>query len=766
MMGAIQRVATGLAAVLATASCVRQPDPVAPRTGAEAYASLCSSCHGPGGEGVPGRYDGYLHGELNVAALTRVIADTMPKDAPQACTGDAAARVAAHIHGAFYSPDAYARIRPSRIDLSHLTIAQFENSVADLVGSFRGRPPAQDGPRGLQAEIFDGREFRRDKRKLERTDAGIAFDFGTNAPPGSGTGDAEFAIRWRGSVLATDTGDHEFRLRTGNGARLWVNGEAKPLLDAWVSSGGEAQEHRATTRLLAGRAHPLRVDFFKFKDKSAAIALEWRRPLGTWEPIPDSALLAATAPEVLVVTTPFPPDDGSLGYARGTAVSKAWDEAVTQAALDFASRMAEQLDALAGTRPGAPDRAAKLRNFCGRLAERAFRRPLTESEKAATIAHSFDTAPDPETGVKRVLLRVLKSPYFLYPEPSVAGSPGRRTASRLALTLWDSLPDDELLRAADSGALASREQVDAQAQRMLKDARAHTKIRGFLHQWLDVGRAADVTKDAAAFPGFDATVLADMRTSLDLFLDDVVWSAASDYRELLGSDHLFVNARLAKFCGLPAPEGDGFARVTATDGARAGVLTHPLILTMYAYHKSSSPIHRGVFLTRNVMGRTLKPPPEAIEFKDDRFDPTLSMREKVEQLTKPAACQGCHSIINPLGFSLENFDGVGRFRTSDSGKPVNAVSDYPATDGGTARFSDARSVAAYAAASPDAQRGFVQHFFHHLVKQPVRAYGPGVLESLRGSFLASGFNMRELAAGIARTAALHEPPAAAADQEL
>jgi len=187
---------------------------------------------------------------------------------------------------------------------------------------------------------------------------------------------------------------------------------------------------------------------------------------------------------------------------------------------------------------------------------------------------------------------------------------------------------------------------------------------------------------------------------------------------------------------------------------------------MYAYHKNSSPIHRGVFLTRNVMGRTLKPPPEAIEFKDDRFDPTLSMREKVEQLTKPTSCQGCHSVINPLGFSLESFDGVGRFRTSDSGKPVNTASDYPATDGGTVRFTDARSVAAYAAASPDAQRGFVQHLFHHLVKQPVQAYGPGALESLRGSFLASGFNMRELAAGIARTAALHEPPAPAADQEL
>ncbi len=767
MIRSCHHAAAGMLALLSASSCARQPAAVETRSGAELYASLCASCHGPDGAGVAGRYAGFLHGELTTAALARVISDTMPKGFPQACTGDAAARVAGHIHETFYSPDAFARIRPPRIDLSHLTVAQFENSVAALAGSFRARPPPPNGPRGLQAEIFDGREFRRDRRKTERVDPGIAFDFGTNAPPKSGAGAAEFAIRWHGSVLATDTGDHEFRLRTGNGARLWVNGESKPLIDAWVSSGGEVQEHRATVRLLAGRAHPVRVDFFKFKDKSAAVALEWKPPRRAWEPVPESALRTATAPEVLAVTTPFPPDDGSLGYERGTAVSKAWDEAVTRAAVEVATRIAESDDALAGTRPAAPDRAAKLRAFCGTLAARAFRRPLTEAQTAAVVACPFDTAPDPETGVKRVVLRILKSPHFLYPELSVAGDPGRRAAARLALALWDSLPDDDLLRAADAGALGTREQVAAQARRMLADPRARAKVRAFLHHWLETGRAADATKDAAAFPGFGDAVLADMRTSLDLFLDHVVWSGTSDYRELLGADYLFVNDRLAKFLGLPPPSGTGFARVTAADGARAGVLTHPLVMTAFAYHKSSSPIHRGVFLTRNVMGRTLKPPPEAIEFKDDRFDPTLSMREKVEQLTRPAACQGCHSVINPLGFSFENFDGVGRFRTDDSGKPVNTASDYPATDGTTVRFTAARSVADYAAANPDAQRGFVQHLFHHLVKQPVRAYGPGTLESLRGSFTASGFNLQGLMVEIAQTAALHEAPATAPiDQEL
>ncbi len=766
MTRAFHRPAIALAAALATASCDRSSVTADARTGAEIYAAQCASCHGPSGEGVAGLYDGFLHGTLSTAALARVISDTMPKGNPQACTGEVAVRVAAYMHGAFYSPEAYARVRPPRIDLAHLTVAQFENSVADLVGGFRAPSPAQAGPHGLQAEIFDGRDFRRERRKVERTDPGIAFDFGTNAPPDSGAGAAEFSIRWRGSVLAGDSGDHEFRLRTGNGARLWVNGEAKPLVDAWVSSGGEVQEHRATVRLLAGRAHPIRVDFFKFRDRTASVVLEWKPPHGAWAPVPAAALRAVSAPEVTVVTTPFPPDDGSLGYERGTGISQAWDEAVTRSAIEVAAHVASRIDTLAGTRANAPDRAAKLRAFCGRFAARAFRRPLGEAETAGIVGTAFDGTPDPETAVKRVAIRTIKSPYFLYPELSVARDPGRRTASRLALALWDSLPDDDLLRVADAGQLADRAQVAAQAQRMLADPRARAKLRAFFHHWLETGRAADATKDAAAFPGFDAAVLADMRTSLDLFLDHVLWSEASDYRELLGSRQLFVNDRLARFLGLPPPAGPGFILIEAADGDRAGVLTHPLLMTALAYHKSTSPIHRGVFLTRNVMGRTLKPPPEAIEFKDDRFDPTLTMRQKVEQLTEPAACQGCHAVINPLGFSLETFDGVGRFRRSEGTKAIDTASDYPTPDGGTVRLTNARDVAAHATSSPDAQRGFVQHLFHHLVQQPAGAYGPGTLEALRASFVGSGFRIRGLAAEIALTAALHEPAPAEIDQEL
>jgi len=153
----------------------------------------------------------------------------------------------------------------------------------------------------------------------------------------------------------------------------------------------------------------------------------------------------------------------------------------------------------------------------------------------------------------------------------------------------------------------------------------------------------------------------------------------------------------------------------------------------------------------------------AIEFMDGRFDPSLTMREKVEELTRPAACQSCHSVINPLGFSLENYDAVGRYRTEDNKKPVDPTGEYSTADGKSVKLAGARDVAEFAAKSPDAHRGFVQQLFHHMVKQPAAAYGPSTLEDLRRSFAKSEFNIQKLVVEIAKTAAMHKtsPPKSA-----
>jgi len=268
-------------------------------------------------------------------------------------------------------------------------------------------------------------------------------------------------------------------------------------------------------------------------------------------------------------------------------------------------------------------------------------------------------------------------------------------------------------------------------------------------------RVEDVAKDATLFPGFTPEIIADLRTSLNLFLDDVVWSPSSDYRRLLLEDDLFVNNRLAQFYGVNTNATDDFVKVSLDPKQRSGVVTHPYLLAAFSYPKSTSPIHRGVFLTRNIVGRALKPPPMAVAFKDADFAPNLTMREKVAELTRPQACQGCHSVINPLGFSLEHYDAVGRFRTEEANRPIDAASEYTTDEGGKISLRGARDVAEFAAGSEHAHNAFIEQLFHQVVKQPMRAYGADVPDRLRQSFVASSFNIQQLLVDIVTLSAQH-----------
>ena len=732
------------------------------RTGAEIYKADCSRCHGTKGEGVADKHDEPLYGDRSVEALARLIARTMPEDKDQKCSPADADKVAAYIHEEFYSPAARLRNQPARVQLSRLTVTQYENVIADLIGLFR-KPVPLDDKRGLAAEYFNSRNLN-NKKAFERTDPVIRFSFaeGGPDPDTNKIGAQEFSIRWTGSIIADETGDYEFCLKTENGARLWVNtparrrrGDGPPAtVDGWVSSGSKVREEKATVRLLGGRAYPIQVDFFKFKDKTASIALEWKPPHKAWEVIPERNLRPVRVPETMVITTAFPADDASVGYERGTAVSREWDDATTHAAIEVAGKIVADVASLTGCRANQPDYSDCLQQFCRKFVEGAFRRPLSDTEARAYIQKHFDDTAEADLALKRVILLTLKSPRFLYTELPGSSDP-YDVASRLSFALWDSSPDEELLAAAKDGNLRSPQQIAAQAQRMLKGPRARGKVNDFFRHWLEMEAAEDVSKDARTFPDFTDIALADLRTSLEMFIEDVVWSEKSDYRQLLLADYLYLNGRLAKLYGADLPEDSDFQKVKFDSKRRTGVVTHPYLLSVFAYHKSSSPIHRGVFLTRNIVGRALKPPPMAIQFMDDRFDPSLTMREKVSELTRPAACQGCHSVINPLGFSLEHYDAVGRYRTTDNQKPVDASGQYTTSDGKTVRLRGPRDVAEYAARSKEAQLGFIQQLFHHLVKQPAAAYGPDTLERLRRAFAKSDYSIQQLVIEIVKTSAVY-----------
>jgi len=770
-----------LAAVLllhsrpAWAAADRQP------TGRDIFRQRCAKCHGRAGEGVKGKYDGPLQGERPLEKLTSYIARNMPDDAPGTCTGEEAASVARYIYLTFYSQEARLRSsKPPRIELLRLTNLQYLNSVADLIKSFTGNDATPGDERGLRAAYWGWKDYVGDKKAIERVDREINFDYSDGFPDEKVKGTNGFSMQWRGSLKPDETGEYEFILRTPNGARLWVNDESEPLIDAWVAS-NQISEYKAKLRLLGGRVYPLNLNYFKHKEKLASISLQWKPPHGAQQPIPGRNLVPSTSSFTLVVATPFPPDDSSLGYERGMSVSKAWDEATTQGAIEVANYVSTHLDRLSDSKAGDTNRMAKIEAFCAQFVTTAFHRPLNEAEKNRFVSAQLqkrrpggqktlpaEKKPVPggkseeklsqtliEDAVKRVVLLTLKSPRFLYPGLDEAKADDFEVAARLSYALWDSLPDSELRKAAERGGLHTNGQIVEQTRRMLADPRAHAKMQSFFHHWLQMDRVENLSKDDKLFPGFNPDIIADLRSSLNIFLEQTMWSSSSDYRTLLLADYLYLNNRLAQFYGLATNSTDDFSIVKLNPEQRSGVLTHPYLLAAFSYQKMTSPIHRGVFLTRNIVGRALKPPPMAMTFKDADFAPNLTMRQKVAELTRPQNCQSCHSVINPLGFSLEQYDAVGRFRTSDNDNPVDPVSDYLTDDGQKIRLNGARDVAQFALRQEQAQKAFIQQLFHHIAKQPLLAYGPDTLTQLQQSFVSSDFNMQKLVAEIVTITSLH-----------
>lgn len=745
----------------------------ADRTGEQIYQQICSSCHGAKGEGTTESYPHPLVGERSVGELTEYITKTMPEDKPGTCVGEEARKVSQFIHDTFYSPTAQARNKPVRVELSRLTVRQYRNAVADLIGSFRGAGRSDD-KEGLRGEYYKARSFRGNGRAIDRVDPVVAFDFKDKSPDDEKMEPHEFSIRWEGAVTAPDTGDYEFVVRTDQAARLWINDLKQPLVDNWVQSGKET-EHRESIFLLAGRTYSLRLEFSKAKqgvdDKKAkekppapaSISLEWQRPHRITEVIPARYLSLSRPSEAFVVATKFPPDDRSVGWEKATSISKEWDQATTDAAIDVATFVASRYEEFASTRRDAIDREEKLKSFCRRFVERAFRSAtggLDEEQRAIFVDRRFADGADPETAVKRVVLLTLKSPRFLYRELGASqATDSFDVASRISFAMYDSLPDQALLDAAAKGELKTREQVARHAQRLLADPRTRSKQREFLLTWLKVEHVPDVSKDSERFPEFNAVLANDLRTSLELFLDDIIKSDESDFRQLLLADSVYFNGRLAKFYGAklgdtePADDAP-FQKIELEPEQRAGVLSHPYLMAGFAYTGSSSPIHRGIFIARSVLGRSLRPPPEAVAPLAPQLRPDLTTRERVALQTKPESCQSCHAMINPLGFTLEHFDAVGRFRKEENGKPVNAEGAYRTRNGELLKFAGVNDLAKFLADSPETHSAFVEQLFHFLVKQPIRAFGSNTRETLRASFVKDNFNIHRLTVEIITTAAL------------
>ncbi len=569
-----------------------------------------------------------------------------------------------------------------------------------------------------------------------------------------------FKITWVGSIIAEETGTYEFVIRTRNGVQFWVNErdiKSPYTIDGYVVSNNDLRELRAKVFLVGGRTYPVRLDMEKRtnkkdKGKRAEIELLWRPPGGVLATMPQRAFLPDQHHESFVPTVSFPADDRSVGYERGTSVSRAWLDAVNQGAIEAADYVGAHLDELARTKSSDKERAKKLRAFAEEFFARSQRTLKLSEKQQAMVALVFEKSDNVEAAVRQLVILSLTSPKFLYPGLADEDqSDQERVIYRLALALWDSLPTPYLRKRARDGYYKDLKRVDTETWKLMEAPLAKNKLHGFFHHWLELERAADASKSQEAFPEYSEELRAYLRQSLHRQIEHIVWGEGSDYRKLLAADYLFLNEALAQiYPGAQPVKGDHLRPVSLADGQRAGLLTHPYLLSTLAYHDSTSPIHRGVFLSRQILGIALKSPPMANEFVADHFDPTLTMREKVTELTKNQSCMACHSTINPLGFSLEHYDGIGRWREAEpTGKPINSRSQLVLDSGEALELQSAQDVAKLAATQRSAHLAFVEMLFHHTVKQPAAAYDAERLEWLCDSFVAQEFSILDLLKQIA-----------------
>ncbi|MEO0444553.1 MAG: DUF1592 domain-containing protein [Verrucomicrobiota bacterium] len=729
------------------------------------YQKHCLECHGKDGSGDEDTDP--FEGSRSLAWLTGKIERTMPEDHEDRVVGADARAVAEYVHREFYQA---AQTEPVRAELAHLTVRQYRASVTDLIAIFRNdywHSVSEDF--GLEAKYFGSRRYNAKKEnegrdQFVRIDPRIQFDFGTgtpNLPKGKEFPPEEFSILWGGGLVPPATGTYEFVIRTRNGVNLWVNNRAAndqtgQLIDGYVAPSNEVRELRASLYLTADRVYPIELRFFKYKEDKASVELLWKPPHGVLEVIPKRALRKHGRWESFVSDTPFPPDDRSFGYERGTNMSEAWLDAVVASATQAANYLVDHKRHYANISSKDPveKQVAQVKRFAGEFLQYALRRPMNQEQRSKLIHPHFSAAGDDYLeGLKRTILFGLTSPEFLYPEATLPND-RHATAERLALALWDSIPDKKLRKLAATNKLRTQEEARKQAEWMLWDRRTQAKIREFFGEWLELERAEELAKDTKRYPEFRPEVLADLQTSLDLFLHESVWGKEhASFPNFVLSEDVFLNRRLGELYGKPV-KGNQFQRVRLPGQGRSGVLTHPLVLSGLAYHDNTSPIHRGVFLTRNVLGQTLNPPPDANLFEDGKFDPKLTMREKVTELTKAKTCMGCHVTINPLGFAMENYDAIGRWRTKEQGKPINPRGRVTTHDGKSLQLKGARDIGKFVAHDPAAQRAFVGKVFEHLTKQPPEAFGRDTEERLRRTWADQGFWIPALFMEIAVTYAM------------
>lgn len=337
----------------------------------------------------------------------------------------------------------------------------------------------------------------------------------------------------------------------------------------------------------------------------------------------------------------------------------------------------------------AADEEACAKRTLAALMRRAYRRPVADAdvERVMPFYRQARAEGSYDAGVEAALSAILVSREFLFrverdpdgvPPHTAYALNDLELASRLSFFLWSSIPDEELLAVAERGELHRPEELARQARRMLADPRSESLVTNFAAQWLHLRNLESITPDGRLFPDFDDNLRQAFRRETELLFDDVLREDQSVLK-LIKTDRMWLNERLARHYGIPYVYGTRFRPVpVGPDGNRGGLLRQGSILTVTSYATRTSPVLRGKWILQNLLGTPPPPqPPNVPALADNTVSASLPMRERLAQHRANAACASCHKLMDPVGFALENFDAVGRWRTTEDGRPVDAVGGAP-----------------------------------------------------------------------------------------
>lgn len=397
------------------------------------------------------------------------------------------------------------------------------------------------------------------------------------------------------------------------------------------------------------------------------------------------------------------------------------------------------------------------RQILSTVARRAYRRPVSEPAMERLLGyfqHGQNEGGTFDAGIENALAFVLVNPQFLFraeaePAKAAAGLPYRisdlELASRLSFFLWSSIPDDELLTVAARGKLSDPAVLDEQVRRMLTDRRSEALIQNFFGQWLYLRNLNAAVPDQQIFPDFDDNLRQAFLRETGMFATSIVREDRSVV-DLLTADYTFLNERLAKHYGIPNVYGNQFRRVTLTDPARRGLLGQGSVLTVSSYANRTSPVLRGKWILTNILGTPPPPPPPNVPAFNEMASGTV--RERMVEHRANPACSGCHSVMDPVGFAMENFDAVGHWRARDAGAPIDASGALP---DGTQVNGASGMITALAAHPEQFVRTMTSMLLTYALGRGLEYYDMPVVRGVAREAAAKNYRFSELVLGIVKS---------------